>query len=282
MSRATNPARPGLAAGRRPPATMPALIIAVYAAAVYLFMLAVLGYAVGFFAGLAVPKGIDQGPHGAAPVAVAIDVLLLSLFAVQHTVMARPWFKQRWTRIVPAPAERATFVLAASLALALLFWLWRPVGGTVWHLSGPGADALRAGYAAGWVVVVSSTFMISHFDLFGLRQAWLHARGARYTPLPFTERGWYGRIRHPLMAGFVIVFWSAPVMTAGHLLLAVAATGYILVGIAFEEHDLITSLGVTYAAYRARVPALIPRLSLRPGRHDAGCGPGLTRGGVRL
>ncbi len=242
---------------------MPALVILMYAVAVYLLFLAVLGYAAGFFAGLGVPKGIDQGPRAAVPVAVAIDLLLLSLFAVQHTVMARPWFKRRWTRIVPAPAERTTFVLAASLVLALLFWLWRPVGGTVWSLSGPGADALWAGYAAGWAVAVSSTFLISHFDLLGLRQAWLHARHVRYSPPLFTERGLYGRIRHPLMAGFVIVFWSAPAMTAGHLLFAATATGYILAGIAFEEHDLIQSLGETYAAYRARVPALIPRLSPR-------------------
>ena len=247
---------------------MPALIILVYAAAVYLLFLAVLGYAVGFFAGFGVPKGIDQGPRAAVPVAVAIDLLLLLLFAVQHTVMARPWFKRRWTRIVPAPAERASFVLAASLVLALLFWLWRPVGGTVWNLSGPGADALWVVYAAGWALAVSSTFLISHFDLFGLRQAWLHARRTRYSPPPFTERGLYRRIRHPLMAGFLVVFWSAPAMTAGHLLFAAAATGYVLAGIAFEEHDLIQSLGETYAAYRARVPALIPRPSLR--RHSLG------------
>jgi protein-S-isoprenylcysteine O-methyltransferase Ste14 len=181
MSQTTKPARL-LVAERPSPARMPALIILVYAVAVYLFFLAVLGYAVGFFAGLGVPKGIDQGPRAAGPVAVAIDLLLLLLFTVQHTVMARPWFKRRWTRIVPEPAERATFVLAASLVLALLFWLWRPVGGTVWNLSGPGADALWALYAAGWAVAVSSTFLISHFDMFGLRQAWLHARRARYSP----------------------------------------------------------------------------------------------------
>jgi protein-S-isoprenylcysteine O-methyltransferase Ste14 len=250
-------------AGRPRPARMPALVILVYAAAVYLLFLAVLGYAAGFFAGFGVPKGIDQGPRAAVPVAAGIDLLLLLLFAVQHTVMARPWFKRRWTRIVPAPAERATFVLAASLVLALLFWLWRPIGGTAWNLSGPGADALWAVYAAGWAVAIRSTFLISHFDLFGLRQAWLHARRARYSPLPFTERGLYRRVRHPLMAGFVVVFWAAPTMTAGHLLFAAAATGYILVGIAFEEHDLIQSLGGTYAAYRARVPALIPRPWLR-------------------
>ncbi len=242
---------------------MPALIILAYAVAVYLLFLTVLGYAVGFFAGLGVPKGIDQGTRAAVPVAVAIDLLLLLLFAVQHTVMARPSFKRRWTRIVPEPAERTTFVLAANLVLALLFWLWRPVGGIVWSLSGPGADALWAVYAVGWAAAISSTFLISHSDLFGLRQAWLHARRVRYSPPPFTERGLYGRIRHPLMAGFVVVFWSAPTMTAGHLMFAATATGYILVGIAFEEHDLIQSLGDTYTAYRARVPALIPRSSLR-------------------
>ena len=262
MSHATKPARLP-EAERAQPARMPALIIVGYAAAVYLLYLAVLGYAVGFFAGAGVPKGIDQGPRAAVPTAAGIDLLLLSLFAVQHTVMARPWFKRRGARIVPEPAERATFVLAASLALALLFWLWQPIGGRVWNLSGPGAAVVWAGYAAGWALAVSSTFLISHSDLFGLQQAWLHARRARYSPPPFTERGLYRRIRHPLMAGLLIVFWSAPTMTAGHLLFAATATGYILAGIAFEEHDLMQSFGETYAAYRARVPALIPRPSLR-------------------
>ena len=262
MSHATKPARPPVA-GLPRLARMPALILLVYAAAVYLLFLGVLGYAVGFFAGFGVPKGIDQGSRAVVLAATAIDLLLLLLFAVQHTVMARPWFKRRWTRIMPGPAERATFVLAASLALALLFWQWRPIGGTVWSLPGPGADALWAVYAAGWTVAVGSTFLISHSDLFGLRQAWRHARRVRYSPPPFTERGLYRRIRHPLMAGFLVVFWSAPTMTAGHLLFAATATGYILAGIAFEEHDLIRSLGETYAAYRARVPALIPRPRLR-------------------
>jgi len=262
MSQATRPAR--LPEPRRaPPARRPAPIIVGYAAAVYLLFVALLGYSVGFFADAGVPKGIDQGPHAGLPAAAGIDLLLLLLFAVQHTVMARPWFKRRWARIVPEPAERATYVLAASLALALLFWLWRPIGGTAWSLPGPGAAVLWAAYAAGWTVAVSSTFLISHSDLFGLRQAWLHARRARYRPPPFTERGLYRRIRHPLMAGFLIIFWSAPTMTAGHLLFAAVATGYILAGIAFEEHDLAQSLGGTYAAYRARVPAVIPRP--RPG-----------------
>ena len=170
------------------PDRLPALV---YAVVVYLLFLAVLGYAVGFFGGFGVPKSIDQGPRTVVPAALAIDLLLLSLFAVQHTVMARPWFKRRWTRFMPAPAERTTFVLTATLVLALLFWLWRPIGGTAWNLPGPGAVVLWAGYAAGWALAVSSTFLISHSDLFGLRQAWLHARRATYSPPPFTERGLY-------------------------------------------------------------------------------------------
>ena len=230
-----------------------------YAGTVYLVFLAVLGYAAGFFADFGVPKGIDQGRPAAWPAAVAVDLLLLLVFALQHTVMARPWFKRRWTRVVPEPAERASFVLAASLALALVFWLWQPAGGTAWRVSGPAAAALRALYAAGWAAALGATFLVSHVDLFGLRQAWLHARQVRYSPPRFTERGVYRHIRHPLMAAFVVVFWSAPVMTAGHVLFAAAATGYILAGIAFEEHDLVKSLGDTYVDYRARVPALIPR-----------------------
>jgi methanethiol S-methyltransferase len=268
MSYATKPAGLPRSVQHRQRAGGPALIILAYAVAVYLFFLAVLGYAAAFFAGRGVPKGIDQGPRAAVPAAVAIDLLLLLLFAVQHTVMARPWFKRRWTRIVPEPAERTTFVLAASLMLALLFWLWRPIGGTVWSLSGPAAGALWAVYTAGWAAAVTSTFLVSHSDLFGLRQAWLHARRVRYSPPPFTERGVYGRIRHPLMTGFLVVLWSAYAMTAGHVLFAATATGYILAGIAFEERDLIQSLGETYAAYRARVPALIPRP--RPRRHRPG------------
>jgi protein-S-isoprenylcysteine O-methyltransferase Ste14 len=258
MAQVTKPARTHLTRQAQP-VRIPGLIILLYAVAAYLVFLGVLGYAVGFFAGFGVPKAIDQGPRAGVPLAAAIDLLLLLLFAVQHTVMARPWFKRRWSRFLPPPAERATFVLAASLLLALLFWQWRPIGVKIWSLSGAGADVLWAIYAAGWLTAISSTFLISHFDLFGLRQAWLHARRAAYYPTPFTERGLYGRIRHPLMTGFLIVFWSAPTMTAGHLVFAAAATGYILVGIAFEERDLIQNLGEPYADYRAQVPALIPR-----------------------
>lgn len=243
-----------------PPARrrVPAALVLGYAVAVYLIFVAVLAYSAGFFIGAVVPKGIDSGSRLAWPLAALIDLLLLSLFAVQHTVMARPWFKRRLAAVLPPAAERSTFVLASSGVLALVLWQWRPLGGTVWHLSGAAAGPVLAIYAAGWAVALGSTFLVSHADLSGLRQAVLYARGAPCRPPPFTERGLYRWIRHPLMTGFLIIFWAAPVMTAGHLLFAAASTGYILVGIAFEERDLRRQLGESYRAYAARVPALIP------------------------
>ena len=242
------------------PGGVPALV---YAVSVYLLFVAALCSAVGFFADIAVPKGIDGSPGGSTPVAAVVDVLLLLLFAVQHTVMARPWFKRRWTRLVSVAAERATFVLCAALALALLFWLWRPIGGSVWQVPGRAAWAVWVVYAAGWLIAIGSTFLVSHFDLFGVRQAYLPARGGTYRPPPFTQRGLFRFVRHPLMAGFVIIFWAAPDMTTGHLLLAAIATGYIAVGIRFEEHDLARELGTPYQEYRAEVPALVPGLPRR-------------------
>lgn len=237
-----------------------------YALACYLCMLAVLGYGAGFFANRGGLASIDGAARGSWPGAPAIDVALLALFAVQHTVMARAGFKRRWTRLVPPAAERASYVLAASLALALLYWQWRPFGGPLWRLAGPAADVLLAGQAAGWLLALGSTFLISHADLFGLRQAWRWVRGVRYTPPPFTERGCYRWVRHPLMTGFLLVFWVTPVMTAGHLLFCAAATGYILAGIGFEERDLRRQLGPVYRSYAARVPAFIPGCRPRRGQ----------------
>jgi protein-S-isoprenylcysteine O-methyltransferase Ste14 len=197
-------------------------------------------------------------PQPGGPAAIAVDLALVALFGVQHSVMARPWFKRRWTAVVPEPAERATYVLCSGLALALLEWQWRPVGGTIWRLSGAGRIALLACAAAGWALALGATFAISHTDLFGLRQARLHARGARYEPLPFTEAGLYRRVRHPLMSGFLIIIWAAPVLTVGHLAFAAALTGYILIGIRLEERDLLRGLGEAYRRYRAAVPSLIP------------------------
>ena len=244
-------------------------LAAAYGVAAYSVFLATFLYAIAFVGDFLVPRTVDVGPSAPLATALLVNVLLLGRFAVQHSLMARPWFKRRWTQVVPESAERATFVLAASLTLALLFWLWRPIDGTVWTVAGPAAGALWAAYATGWVVTVGSTFLISHGDLFGLRQAWQHARPGGYEPPPFTEGRVYGRVRHPLMLGFLIVFWSTPTMTAGHLLFAAASTGYVLVGIAFEEHDLTQSLGGAYTAYRARVPALVPRLSRRPPASDS-------------
>jgi methanethiol S-methyltransferase len=198
---------------------------------------------------------MDAPAHSGWLAAVAIDLALLALFAVQHSVMARPWFKRRWTRLVPEAAERATYVLCSAVVLALLDWLWLPVGGTIWHASGAGRAALVACCAVGWVVVFGATFAVSHTDLFGLRQARMLAS---YRPPPFTEGGLYRHVRHPLMTGFLIVIWVAPVMTIGHLLFAAAVTGYILVGIRLEEGDMVRGMGEAYRRYRARVPAFIP------------------------
>jgi methanethiol S-methyltransferase len=240
--------------------------VLLYAGLAYLAFVLVSLYAAGFLARAVVPKAIDDGPAWPWPAAVAADAGLLALFAAQHTVMARRWFKRALTQVLPPAAERATFVLGASAALALLFWLWRPVPALAWHLTGPAAGAVTAAYLAGWAIVLASTFLISHTDLFGLRQAYSRARRAPYRPPPFTERGLYRLVRHPLMSGFLVVFWAAPVMTAGHLLFAAASTGYILAGIALEERDLLDDLGDDYRGYRARVPALcpVPRRRARP------------------
>jgi methanethiol S-methyltransferase len=235
-----------------------------YAVLSYAASLVVLGWSFAFIGGLWLPATIDRGPHLAWPLAAGLDLLLLAVFAVQHSVMARPWFKRRWTRLVPGPAERASYVLASSLALGLLLWLWRPIPQPVWQAGGTAAVALRTGYCAGWLLAFSSTFMISHFDLFGVRQAWLRLRGTSYRPPQFTRRGLYALVRHPLMTGFLIVFWVTPVMTAGHLLLAVAATGYILAGIRLEERDLGRELGASYRTYQREVRALVPVPRRRP------------------
>jgi protein-S-isoprenylcysteine O-methyltransferase Ste14 len=239
--------------------------VAGYAGAAYLLFLAVLGYGIGFFADRGVPKGIDGGTAGPTAVAVLVDLLLLGLFAVQHTVMARPRYKRWWARVAAPAAERATFVAAASLVLVLLFWLWQPLRARVWHLSGLPAGLVLAGYLGGWALAVATTFQIDHADLFGLRQAWQRLRGAAYRPPAFTRDGLHRYVRHPLMTSFLLVFWLAPTMTAGHLLFAAAATGYILVGTSFEERDLERHFGDDYRRYQAAVPALLP-VRLRPRR----------------
>jgi protein-S-isoprenylcysteine O-methyltransferase Ste14 len=216
-------------------------------------------YAIGFLGNFAVPKSIDSGPEGPVVAAVAIDAALLAAFALQHSIMARPWFKRMWTRIVPEPAERSTYVLFSSLALLLMFWQWRPIGGVVWSLDGEIAETVMLSlYATGLLIVLLSTFLINHFDLFGLRQVWLYMTRRPYTQLEFRIPLLYRYVRHPLYVGWLLTFWAAPVMTSAHLFFAVMTTAYILVAIRFEEADLVTLHGDKYQQYRKEVPMLIP------------------------
>jgi len=233
----------------------------VYGVLSYACFFATFLYAIGFVGGFGVPRSIDSPAEGPLGIAVLIDVLLLTVFALQHSVMARPAFKRWWTRIVPEPAERSTYVLASSLALLLLFWQWRPIGGVVWRVEHPVLQAALYGiFAAGWLTVLITTFLINHFDLFGLRQVWFHLRGEPYRPLGFVTPGPYRYVRHPLYVGWFLAFWATPTMTAAHLLFAVATTAYILIAIQFEERDLGEIHGARYTEYRRSVPMLVPRL----------------------
>jgi protein-S-isoprenylcysteine O-methyltransferase Ste14 len=226
--------------------------------------LGVFMYAVGFLGNLAVPKSIDSPREGSLATALLVNLGLLALFALQHSVMARPAFKRWWTRFVPHVAERSTYVLATNLCLILLFWQWRPMGGVIWNVEHPVGRALLTGsFALGWLVVLMTTLLINHFDLFGLRQVWLYLRGREYTHLRFVTPGPYQWVRHPLYVGWLLVFWSTPTMTAAHLVFALGTTAYILIAIRFEERDLIAFHGRAYAEYRRRVPMLIPRWTRR-------------------
>ena len=235
--------------------------ILLYGVATYLFFLVVFVYTIGFVGGFVVPKHIENGLLVDPLSAVLVDVVLLALFAIQHSVMARPAFKRGWTRIIPPVAERSTFVLCASALLALIVWQWRPLPGVVWEVESPiGVAMLHGLYFLGWGIVLYATFLIDHFELFGLRQTIGHALGRPTEPAQFTERSLYRVVRHPLMLGFLIAFWAAPVMSLGRLLFAGVITAWVLVAIRIEESTLVEVHGELYEGYRRRVPALLPRL----------------------
>ncbi|MCA9253319.1 MAG: hypothetical protein KDA54_19490 [Phycisphaerales bacterium] len=242
----------------------------VYGLSVYALFLATFVYTIGFIANIIVPKSIDSGATGSRWTSIAVNALLLGLFAIQHAIMARPWFKARWTRIIPPAVERSTFVLATCIVLIIMFWQWRPMPTNVWHITNePLVAALRAMSAGGWALVLYATFCIDHFDLFGLRQVTLNLRGMAYLHPGFATPKLYQMVRNPLMLGFLIAFWSTPVMSLGHLQFALMVTGYIFVGVNLEERDLLKSLGASYAKYRAETPMLIPGLKLRRNATDA-------------
>ncbi|MEO7690958.1 MAG: methanethiol S-methyltransferase [Sphingomonas sp.] len=229
----------------------------------YIVFFATFLYLIAFVADLPqVPLTVDRGGDmGGVMVAVPIDLALVALFGIQHSVMARPWFKARWTKIVPEPVERSVYVLLASVMLILLFCFWRPIPRIVWSVEAPAAVILiYAVFAAGWAIVLLSTFMISHFELFGLKQVWGHARNAAATRPEFRTPLFYRLVRHPLYSGFILAFWAIPVMTVGHLLLAVSMLVYILIAIGHEERDLINLFGDRYVEYRGRVGKLTPKL----------------------
>ena len=230
----------------------------------YVIFFATFLYAIGFVGNLFVPKSIDSAPDVPLGQALLINALLLGLFAVQHSVMARPAFKRWWTRFVPQPVERSTYVLFSSLALIVLFVYWQPMGGVIWQVQDPTARVVLYGLCAlGWGLVLVATFLINHFDLFGLRQVWLYLRGREYRPLSFVTPGPYRLVRHPIYVGFIVAFWAAPTMTAAHLFFALLTTAYILIAVRFEEHDLVTEHGERYHAYRRQVSMLVPGLGDR-------------------
>jgi methanethiol S-methyltransferase len=238
---------------------MKKILFLFYGIVAYLIFFGTFCYAVGFVSTLLVPKHVDSVPTSSLSHAFLVDAVLLSLFALQHSIMARPAFKQWWTRFVPEPIERSTYVLLSSLCLLLLFWYWQPLGGIIWEVElGTTKLVLISLCLFGFGLVLVSTFLINHFDLFGLRQVWFYFTGKNYEAIPFRTPLIYNYVRHPIYLGFIIAFWATPTMTAAHLFFAIMTTGYIFVGIQFEENDLIKHFGAKYKEYKRSAPMLIP------------------------
>jgi len=238
---------------------MKKILVLTYGTVAYVAFLAVFLYMIGFVGDFAVPKGISDGVAGSLWLALAVNLSLVFAFGLQHTIMARPAFKTWWTKIVPEPIERSTFVLVTSAILAAFYWQWRPIEGTLWSVDNTIArGVLWGGFAFGWAIVLYATFLINHFDLFGLRQVFLHFKNKEYSHVPAKVVGLYRIVRHPLMLGFLIAFWCGPDMSYSRLSFALAMTAYILIGIQFEERSLIAGLGEFYRAYKKRTPGLIP------------------------
>ncbi len=234
-------------------------IVLLYGTISYLIFFGTFLYAFGFVGNLFVPKSIDGEPQVPLSQAIVTNAALLLAFALQHSIMARPTFKKWWTKIIPEPAERSTYVLLSSLCLILTFWLWQPMGGFIWRVEDPTfKTVLTAIFITGWLIVLLSTFMINHFDLFGLRQVWFYFSGKKYEPLRFRVPFFYKYVRHPLYLGWLIAFWATPVMSAAHLFFAILTTSYILIAIKFEERDLMTHFGNKYSDYKKEVPMILP------------------------
>jgi protein-S-isoprenylcysteine O-methyltransferase Ste14 len=238
----------------------------IYGAATYLLMFVTFLYLFAFLANMWVPKGVDDGVAAPFVLALLINIGLIVLFGVQHSVMARPGFKKWWTRIVPTSIERSTYVLISTLLFILLFWAWQPMTAVIWDVEAPWAQAaVWSVFALGIILLFASTFVINHFDLFGLRQIWLNLTEKPYTYLKFKVTFFYKFVRHPLYVGWLMIFWATPQMTVGHLLLAIGMSAYILIAIRYEERDLVKFHGETYREYQRTVPMLIPS----PGKvHD--------------
>ena len=253
---------------------VPRILAVLYGAICYVIFFATFLYAIAFVGNIRVPRSIDVGPEAPLATALLIDAVLLAIFAVQHSVMARPWFKRAWTKVVPKPIERSTYVLFASAALILLFWQWRPITTTVWQVQSQAATTmLWVAFAAGWTIVLISTFLISHFELFGLRQVYEYFSKRSLPPLTFRTPFFYKAVRHPIYMGFTLAFWAAPHMTGGHAFFAFMCTAYMLTAIQFEEHDLIQVHGERYLEYRRNVSMILP-IKRQPGNSPTARGAG--------